>query len=412
MKKTIFTLMFFVLFLDAQAAVWNSSQHWNNSWEQRYSNWIATSVKPDFFKNLGSPFSNLRIDCADAHYALRAYFAQKHGLHFVVERGALSNKTTRFDGYGSSTQKLYRFMVHLANNYGTESIVHNDTYPVAVNDIQPGDLFMYKVGSNGNYTRHTYIIKNINLDGTFDVIYSTQDRAKKGRALGRHWEYMFDKAPLNSGVDRNHWGFRRHKPSNKAHLSQESISESDFSQYTLANRYGNLGFFRRVKSINQTVKESPNRIAERNFKAVCTNVKDRVKSVQSGVNYNNSIGGRCMSFQDYDTYSTPSRDTSIKNSYLNYEYDVENVSWSRLNDYNQNLFSWTFDNSLSNYGRNELIDSCPVSTSIGMIDLSSFRINLFNGRVSFHPNDNIYRRWGFTRGSKTSCTEFYGYPEL
>lgn len=411
MKPTLIILLLAVT-LNTQAAVWRSNKHWNENWQQRYANWVATSVKRTFFKDLGKPFSNLRIDCADAHYALKAYFSRMHGLHMVVERGNLTNKTRQFDRYRNADERLYRFMVHLANNYGTESIAHNDTYPVAVNDIRPGDLYMYKVGSNGNFTRHTYIIKNVNLDGTFDVLYSTQERAKKGLALGRHWEYMFDKAPLQRGVDRNHWGFRRQKLSNQAHISQESLRLSDFSQYELARRHGNLGFFRQVKRINQTVKESPNRIAERNFKAVCTGVKDRVGSVKGAVEYARSIGGRCMSFQDYDTFSTPSRDTGIKNSYLNYEYDVTNVSWSKLNSYNQNLFNWTFDNGLSSNSRTNLIESCPVSTEIGKIDLATFRVNLFAGKVSFHPNDNIYHRWGIERGRKTSCEEFYGYPEL
>ena len=53
-----------------------------------------------------------------------------------------------------------------------------------------------------------------------------------------------------------------------------------------------------------------------------------------------------------------------------------------------------------------------VSTEIGLIDLATFRVNLFDGKVSFHPNDNIYHRWGITRGNKTRCEQYYGYPEL
>lgn len=411
MKSSLIVLLLVVTF-SSQADVWRSNKHWNESWQRKYANWIATSVKGSFFKDLGRPFSRLKIDCADAHYALKAYYSRMNGLHMVVERGAFSNKTSMFDRYRNSNERLYRFMLHLANNYGTESLAHNDTYPVAVNDVMPGDLFTYKVGSNGNFTRHAYIIKNVNLDGTFDVLYSTQERAAKGYPLGRQWQYMFDKAPLNSGTDRNHWGFRRQKLSNRASISQESLREADFSQYELARRYGNLGFFRRVKSINQTVKESPNSIAERNFKTVCTGVQDRVTSVNDAEAFRKRIGGRCMSFREFDTYSTPSRDTKIKNSYLNYEYDIENISWNSLNSYNKNSFSLTFENSLSSREKNSLLERCNVSTPVGKIDLSTFRQNIFAGRVSFHPNDNIYRRWGFTNGSKTRCEEFYGYPEL
>lgn len=408
--KTLVLLLTLSFAINTHAAVWQSNKHWNENWQRRYANWIATSVGPNFFKNLGSPFNRLRIDCADAHYALKAYFSRMHGLHMVVERGNMNNKTNAFNRYRNSDERLYRFIVYLANNYGTESIAHNDSYPVAIDDVLPGDLFMYKVGSNGNFTRHTYIVKNINIDGTFDVIYSTQDRAKKGAALGRHWSYMFKKAPLNTGVDRNHWGFRRAKMSQHAAVSQERLSLSDFSQYRLAERLGRLGFFRQVRAVNKTITESPNRIAERNFQGTCKAVQNRVASVQSGVNHAKSLGGACMNERDYDAYSTPSRDSGIKDDYRNYKFDVENTSWSRINDFNKRMFSLTFDNSLSSSEKNSLISSCNVSTTIGKIDLSTFRKNLFNGDVSFHPNDNIYRRWGFSRGRKTSCTEFYGYP--
>lgn len=403
----------------ASASVWQSDKHWNESWQNKYSNWIATDVGPKFFKKLGSPFKELKIDCADAHYALIAYFSRMHGLHMVVNNGSFSNKTTSFDRIQNPDKRLAAFINRLSNSYGTESLAHRDSYPVGLRDIKPGDLFTYKVGTNGNYTRHAYIVKNINIDGTFDVMYSTQARRDAGQPLNRHKSFMFKKAPFNTGADKNHWGFRRAKNSGDSAVSQESLRLSDFSQYQLAFKLlkdkgftnGKLAFFREVRRLNKSVNESPNRLAERNFQAVCHSVQDRVEAVQNGVDHSKKIGGRCMEYGDYDAYSTPSRDSGIMDDYRNYHADVQSVDQSKINSFNKNMFMYIFQKGdISLKQANSLLEACSVNTSIGRFDIGNFKKNLFGGRVSFHPNDNIHRRWGLVKGQKTRCEEFYGYP--
>lgn len=402
----------------AFADVWQSNKHWDNSWQSKYSNWIATEVGPKFFKDLGSPYRELKIDCADAHYALLAYFSKKNGLHMIINNGRTGNTTDRFDHISNADQRLVAFIRYLAGSYGTESLSHRDTVPVGLRDLKPGDLFMYKIGTNGNYTRHTYILKNINIDGTFDVLYSTQARRDAGKPLNRNTSFMFKKPPFNTGGDQNYWGFRRAKKSSSAHIHQTSLSESDFDQYELANsllrKHGysqaKLQFFREVRRLNKTINESPNRVAERNFKNVCHSVQERVEAVQSGVNHNNKLGGRCMKFADYDVYSTPSRDSGIKDDYLNYYADVNSVS-SQINRSNTALYYGIFKKGLPTKSEaRSITQACAVNTEIGSVDLGSFYKGLFAGEVSFHPNDNIYRRWGQKRGNKTRCEEFYGYP--
>lgn len=401
----------------AQAQVWQATQSWNSAWQDRYAQWVARSVGPQFFKELGGEYAKLKMDCADAHYALKVYFSYQHGLEFSVNGGKITQATTRFN-HLRGDKKIAEFINFLSANLGTESLAHQDTYPVGVRNVKPGDLFMYKVGTDGNFTRHTYIVKNINVDGTFDVLYSTQDRMRKGLPLNRHKSYMFTKAPLNSGVDRNHWGFRRAKLPQQAHIAQESLSQSDFSQYSLAQNLGNLGFFREVRRIHQSVKESPNMMTKRNFDTICAEVKDRVSIVTNAVRFVRSVGGRCLNYQEYDTYSTPSRDSGIMDNYRNFEMDYNSIVKSGTqNKVDATLMQNTIfvfqKAGITSAQAQSVYRACQVNTSgVGGVNLASFRQALFSQRVSFHPNDTESLRWGVDGGeSRTRCQQFYGYPQ-
>jgi hypothetical protein len=409
MRILVFKLMFFIS-INALSAVWESDKEWDASWQNAYSNWVATQVGPRYFKDHSSrPFRELRMDCADAHYGLMAYFARENGLHFRINRGNTTNRTDRFDHIQNADQRLAAFIRYLGGSFGTESLVHADTYPIAVTDIQPGDLFMYKIGSEPNVTRHAYIIKNINVDGTFDVMYSTQARMAQGLPLNRRESYVFTKAPLNGGNDRNHWGFRRPKPSAVAHISQENLSISDFSQYALAQELGRRGFNQRVVELNRSISESPNRFAQRSFSGLCQSIQNRVEIVALGLRRQRELGGACMNYRDYDAHSTPSRDSSLKDEYLNYFEGLQGKQ-SELNREQNSLYAAVFARGTTSTNEHYTYARCPVDTAIGAVFLNPFKTALFDGDVSFHPNDTIEWRWGRGRGSRTRCTEYYGYP--
>lgn len=416
MKVSLF--IFFICFITSksQASVWDSNQEFTSSWYKTYSDWIATNVGPNFFKNKGIPFSTLKIDCADAHYALLAYFARENRLTLRINNGNTTNKTTKFDNISNSDERLVAFINYMSAHFGTESLSHTDTYPVAINKIRPGDLFMYKVGNGGGVTRHAYIIKNINPDGTFDVLYSTQARMAKGLPLRRHETYMFSKAPLNTGLDKNHWGFRRAKPSDQAHISQESLNISDFSQYKLALEEGKFVFFREVRLTNQSIQETPNMAITRNFNTVCSAVNDRVEVVQSALNYVQQVGGKCLGEQKYDAYSTPSRDSGIKDMYYNYFLDLDRFMKASLqNRIDKNLYSLSLvifgQSNLSANQSSKIYRACPINTSVEKLNVADFKKRLYAGDVSFHPNDNAEWRWGIQNGPRTRCHTYYGYPD-
>lgn len=414
-RLTVFMFVTLLMTTFAQAQVWVAQKSWNSTWENRYSQWVASKVGPQFFKELGGEYAKLKLDCADAHYALLVYFSYQNGLEFSAQGGAITHNMTRFNDLRGE-KKIAAFINHLSAHLGTESLAHQDTYPVGIRDVRPGDLFMYKVGSSGNFTRHTYIVKNINVDGTFDVLYSTQDRMRKGLPLNRHKSYMFTKAPLNTGGDQNHWGFRRSKLPQFASVSQENLNLSDFSQYSLAKQLGNIGFFREVRRVHQTVTESPNMMTKRNFDTLCSEIKDRVNIVTSAVRFVQSVGGRCLNYQEFDTYSTPSRDSGIMDNYRNFELDYASiVQKNQSSKVDATLFrnaSVIFaQGGISRAQMQGVYQACPIQTGVGGINLASFRQGLFAGQVSFHPNDSEGLRWGVANTARTRCTAFYGYPQ-
>lgn len=415
--KWLMTLIL-LLALHSQAAVWvhEEGREWDAQTQRDYAHWVATQVGPDFFKQLGSPYSALKLDCADAHYALLAYYSRMHRLPFIVNNGNTTNLTTQFDGYSNSDKRFTEFVKYLRQSFGTESLVHRDSFPPALSNLMPGDLFMYKVGSGGNYTRHTYIIKNINPDGTFDVLYSTQANAAAGGALKRKTSFMFQKAPVNSGQDKNRWGFRRLKPFQYAGYDHADIPGADFEQYRLAKSLSSLEFFRYVKKTNQTIEESPQMLLSRHFENMCTTLNERVEIVQKAITHQKKIGYACMNFQDYDTHSTPSRDSGIILDYNRYYADYGELAESnKLSQVKPLLAANTFtvfNSNRTEQERVQLENSCPVQfVSNRVMDMGSFQDALFKGDVSYHPNDNINWRWGIADGPRTRCEEYYGYPE-
>ena len=225
-KYTLWSLMAALLMLSAQsgASVWEHDREWGASDDLAFSRWVSRSVKTTFFKDLGGSYKYLRLDCADALYGLRIYFAAKNRISFSARKGKITNEMDRYDHIQNEDRRIAKFIAYVAGQIGTETMAHNDTYSVSIRSLRPGDLFMYKYTTNGtSYTRHSYIIKNINVDGTFDVLYSTQARRDSGRPMARVRHESFQHKPLHYGSNKYGWGFRRWKRPSQAHLNQSQI---------------------------------------------------------------------------------------------------------------------------------------------------------------------------------------------
>jgi hypothetical protein len=420
----LLSIIFLVLFTTlSQAKVWQATPglHWDAYWDQKFQQWIKNDVGGEFFKELEG-FKDLPLDCADAMYAFRIYFSWQHKLpwksgviNWQRDKSSyphgISNDMTNWDELPTERERVIALISFLIDRVGTESLANLDTYSVSVHDIKPGDLYMYKYGSDGSYTRHTYIVKEVNTDGTFDVLYATQLRAKKLWGLGRIGaEYLQHKPDLVN------WGFKRLKSDLDINTAQKDIIGSNPEQYEIAKRVSEQEFFDYMNVSLRIHEETPTRKTIRLLHSLCRSLTAREIVVKDALEWQVENPNQCMNEKDYDAYSTPSRDVGITKKYrqLNFFYQqLEAMNKKdKVNSKFRSIAEGIFAPTISEETNNALNEFCKIEVSDGIqthqVNLRTFYYSLENNTASFHPNDNNFRRWGVNVGEVTQCHTYYG----
>lgn len=409
----------FISTLSAKAAVWTTdvNRQWTTQDEQNFSQFVKNEVTPDFFKKLGSPFSDLKLDCADAHYGLRIYYAWTNDLPFYMGNKYYSNTTTMFDKFSDAKQRVAQFIYYVVENNGVENLAHSDTFPVAIKNIKPGDIFLYKIESSpGMYSRHTYIIKNIRSNGTLDVLYSTQARKKAGLPMNIETRFVFKNnrwIPNHTGSDKNSYGFRRLKTPQNYSIPTSSIPDANYEQYALATQLGD-NFFDYVKNQLATTQETPEELMTRMYESICHELYERVEVVNLGLEYRKKINNTCMNPQDYDTYSTPSRDGGILGGYSSLKQKSDNLKsqglWNQVNADLQTKIDIIFTGARDSGSLAIIQKSCGFFKAQNLAtDMAQFYDALVTGKASYHPNDSLFNRWGIQASgtaAPTTCPRY------
>ncbi|MEZ5449738.1 MAG: hypothetical protein R3E89_12425 [Thiolinea sp.] len=128
------------------AAVWDDENEWDANWERRYQHWVKTQWTDDIFMNPAKPiYYKFENDCADASYAMRLIFSFENKLPFVVNNQmrpsqTISNRMKTWDNLPTG-QRVRKFLDYIADMTSTKSLRY-DTYPVALNDIKAGDIYV------------------------------------------------------------------------------------------------------------------------------------------------------------------------------------------------------------------------------------------------------------------------------
>ena len=411
--KSLTILILFVS-IQTQAAVWTAVRAWTPADEINYSEFISKSVDPLFFKNMGQPFSELKLDCADAAYALRIYYSKMNGLPFHISDRNVSNHDRRFDYISDENKKLAAFIFDVVDNNGTENLSADDSFPIGIQTIRGGDVFMYKIETApGTFSRHTYLIKNVNTNGTFDVLYSTQARRDAGQPMNRIAQYSFTNAkwiPNHTAPgDKNSWGFRRMKMPQQKGIRADQIPDANFEQYNLAAQWGDQ-FFDYVKNQRTTIKETPNEIMNRMYEFLCHELNDRVEIVALAQIVRGKTNNACMDPATFDTYSTPSRDGGILGSY-NKLYSQSNLlkqsgEWKNVNPNLQTIIDAIFNPNRTAQATQLMQTSCTFQKQQGLnTNVGLFYEALQRGQVSSHPNDSLFNRWGVVTSTTAPLTE-------
>lgn len=235
--------------ISAQSAVWVDTNKWDESWEDRYSEWVKTQVTRDMFTNINSPYYGIETDCADFVYFTRAIFAKDNSLPFIVNTRwggesseRISNRTTQFDRVANNVSvvkvrndqgvvrdvqlprtldngKMRAFLDRIGHRVGTVTLPV-DTYPVKIDkqNLRAGVVFLrqgynrmstweairtFLTGTPPNPNGppgHVLLVHDVRRSGAIEFIQSTLP--KKVRELSLIYE--IELLPTNAKV-----GFRR-----------------------------------------------------------------------------------------------------------------------------------------------------------------------------------------------------------
>jgi hypothetical protein len=373
--------------LTSIAAVWETRNSWNPSWEARYEEWVKNEWRVDIFTSSRSPYRGLAPDCADTVYSMRAIFAFENGLPFVfvdpsTQRTVISNEIRKFDGVAEGAPRLVRFLAWSYDILSTSSLP-NDTYPVAISrdTVRAGGLLLAKE------SKHSYTIKKLNDTGVPVLVYSTQ--ANTGDLKVRSWPsvgYLFAEGIKQPSGIRD---FRL--PEDLLKPVWEVPGYSDEQYQVGANRWVPT-----MQSKLALRSESAPELMKRLMEDVCQLAQTRVQLVAEAQNKIRAVGDRCFNAAEYDDLSTPSRDGQLKSAFQDLSAGYARVLKKKLK-LNREM-SEQLANIFAKSGANETdIQYCVVKYG-RKISLGELRRRLEANLISSNPNDTLEVRWGEMRG--------------
>ena len=392
--KLVF-LSFVFLYSPAHAMVWKSVNTWDKVWENRYQHWVKNNWTEEFFMNEKKPiYYKYSHDCADAVYAMRLIFAYEYKLPFVINNASrpgktISNGMTRWDKY-SEPRRVRKFLDYIADMTSTKTLAH-DTYPIALDDIKPGDLY----AAPG---KHSYQIVNITENGVAEVMSSTTPKAP--RFLDRIPSFPFY---VPEDIKRKSDGYRRFIQPQNIRKSIKKQPGYSAEQYDIA-RAVNYNYVRFTDIIASALGKKKERADEKTLRlliAMCMYANDRAVYVYDALWQLQEMrkkGRRCMNRTEYDNFSTPSRDRRLK-SFFNavknhYERNAKYKPWTQPQRWAKTLFSVGQPNPADVKKLNQF---CMVQMSLGekyFIPLRELRQNLAAGKVISDPHAPLEYRWG------------------
>ncbi|MGB0849057.1 MAG: hypothetical protein ACPGSM_20155 [Thiolinea sp.] len=381
----------------AHASVWDAENEWDEQWERRYQLWVKTQWTDDIFMNPAKPvYYKYATDCSDASYAMRLIFAYEHKLPFVVNdparRGKLiTNKKSTWDGKANGI-RVRKFLEYIADVTSTKSLA-DDTYPVALNDIKPGDIYVAP-------GVHSYQIVNVTDTGIAEVMASTTPR--KERFLLRTPSFPFY-VPESKKL---HDGYRRFKsPKNIRKSAKKQPGYSD-EQFKLAKDLE----FDYVKFTDVIAKklgrraERPDEKTTRLLLALCMYANDRAVYVYDALWHLQEIrkkGRQCMTRREYDDHSTPGRDKRLGLFFKSVRGHIDRIGrfnprsrparWAKAVFAVDEPPAWELKH---------LNDFCMVQMTLGeelYMSLRELRQNMEDKHLVSDPHAPLQYRWGIVK---------------
>ncbi|MDG0814900.1 hypothetical protein [Bdellovibrio svalbardensis] len=322
----LLVLVSFLISTTASASVWKANRSWTEQDEVKFSLFLQSEWAADVFANPQSDFYGIKTDCADAVYAARIVFSAREGLPVkfsdVTKSGSyLTQEMSRWDGL-SPLERIKRFISYTGDLVSTLTL-ESDTYPVAINKdfFRPGVIFLSPILSDfekratGFHGGHAEYVKRIDDIGFIEAIASTSPKAVRTLSLNKN-PYM---AAL---VTRG--GFRRWRQPQQFGVNVENLTGYSLEQFNIAD-WAPLKLITRRQiyqwheAIRRTLRTRAPSFDERVdivVDSICSLLTTRAELVQQGWSEVTKNGGRCLSADLADQYSTDSRDQRIRGSYF------------------------------------------------------------------------------------------------
>ena len=338
--SSIFIVMVLVSAFTTQAAVWKDVNTWDDDWENKYQLWVKNSWTEDFFMNEKKPTYYLfSHDCADAVYAMRLIFSYENKLPFIIhnpsKRGKyLSNRKGSWNKLPKE-KRIRKFLDYVANVTSTRSLA-KDTFPIALDDIKPGDLYAAP-------DVHSYQVVNITEEGVAEVMSSTTPKAP--RFLDRIPSFPFY---VPEDIKKERDGYRRFIQPQNIKKSIKKQPGYNNEQYKIAEmvKHDYVRFTDIIASALGKKEEKADAKTLRLLIAMCMYANDRSVYIYEALYKLQEMkkkGRRCMTRGEYNNYSTPSRDRRLKaffNAVKNhYERNEKYKHWTQPQRWAKALFS-------------------------------------------------------------------------
>lgn len=393
LKNLVFITVFFSQF--TFAAVWEDNRNWDENDIQDFKGWVANEVNREIFSSKRSPYYGVMTDCADAIYGLMAIYSYENGLYFQIkidEKRFIDNRLNFLDEY-EGFERVKEFIHYIGKMTGTYSLARHNSYPIKVNSIGPGDIYITQWKKGDQLNHHAYLIKALSNRGYFRLYSSSTPVRVRVLNLRRGMPvHLFESGP---------WGFKRVAP---YYLISKEREDYSHEQYSLRDTWGE-DFFQNLKKHLAKEKDSLSDLLERRFSNFCNLIQSRVQEVHSALDYQDQIGGRCFNPREYYLYSTPSRDASIKSNLYSLLADWNKVRTKYYRSVDKDLartLDFILGRDNSRRALRASLNLCPLKVDNDEYTLRYFLVKLKEGQISSHPNDSELSRWG-ADDNRTNC---------
>ena len=417
-QRLAIIIMTFLTSTLAYSAVWQTQNEWSQDWEHQYQNWVQTNWKFDVFSNPNSKYYGVKTDCADAVYAIRAIFAFENALPFAIQdptrytRVPITNEMGRWDRKASELDRVKSFINYLSGIVSTHTMPQN-TVPVAINreSLVAGITYVKP-------KKHSYIITGWTKVGIPVRMHSTTPYAVRELA-------KFTAFPQYVPVDFVKFsdGYRRFKRPNELYKPISTLEGYSIEQYSVSENYDadKNKFDEYVKNKTHLEKEAVAQQTNRMLNNLCEAMYHRAESIRQGHDFYLKIqeeGRSCMNANEFDQYSTFSRDKRLVDQFAAFKHFVkmaDNFSGTRFRNKNLSLDIVSGEAFTRYVAKEQVTNFCHIMYDSthgervyeNSLNLKALANRIDEGLLEQNPNTTEDRRWGHYYGEfQTSCPTF------